>query len=134
MDNVYQASGTGGDSVTWGTLSNGSGIEAFSVGTSGAGDTDVTLDFGTGDTQVASGSHTHSGYVQSSNVNAGWANISHGSNIAHGLGSAPTSITITPSASTYTFGSATALSGSAGFYVYLTCAGSHDVNWRAEIV
>lgn len=46
------------DSFVHGLLSQGTGIQAFSVGISGTNAT-ISVDFGTGDTQVASGSHLH---------------------------------------------------------------------------
>lgn len=120
--------------VTWTTLSSGAGFQSFStVGVSGGTPVTLQLDFGTGDAQVASGSHTHDEYQASADIASGWASITDGDNIAHGLGSAPSNVFITPSGNSYTFGHSYALSGTTGFYVYLTCAGSVDINWRAEL-
>ena len=46
------------DPFTFGTLSNGIGIQSFSVGISGTS-TSISVDFGRTDTTVASGSHLH---------------------------------------------------------------------------
>jgi len=46
------------DSFNFGVLTNGNGINSLNVGISGSNST-ISVDFGSGDTQVASGSHLH---------------------------------------------------------------------------
>jgi len=62
----------------------------------------------------------------------GWASVAHNGTIAHGLGSKPSYVSITPSGGSVNFGINTTVDDTE-ITVYLTAPGSRNVNWIVEV-